>query len=329
MPTSARAITHCVPGKVELRSTSVRDPGPGEILVKAIYTTVSPGTEIRTLNVAGPQEPFVPGYAAVGEVVAAGPGAGIEPGQHVFCGGTRHAEGLKLMWGAHISHAVRAARECYLLQPQADLLSATLAKLGAIAFHGLRMARVIPGEQVAVIGLGPIGQFASRFYTLAGCQVVATDRIASRVELARRAGVNAVALQGSLAETFRRHFPQGAAVVVDSTGAAQVLDSAVELLREGPWGTDLPTSARFIVQGSYPADISFSYQKAFMKETQMIFTRDGSPADFWTVFGMMERQELRPRDLISQIFKPEEAPQAYQQLQEPNTPLLTIAFDWR
>jgi 2-desacetyl-2-hydroxyethyl bacteriochlorophyllide A dehydrogenase len=329
MPTSARAIAHTNPGTVELRATQVRDPGPGELLIEALLTVVSPGTELRTLNISGPKVPYVPGYAAVGRVVAAGPGAELPVGSRVFYGGTRHAEGLALMWGSHISHAVRAARECFPLPDELDLRDAGLLKLAAIAHHGLALARPRPAETVAVVGLGPLGQLAARLYTIAGCDVVATDRVAVRVALARAAGVNAIAAAGSLQATFLPHFPEGAHVVVDSTGVAAVLKEALGLLYQPPWNTDAPSQARFVVQGSYPGDITFDYNVPFMSEAQLLFTRDQTAADLHAVRTLLTQGKLRPRDLITQTFRPEDAPAAYAQLQQKDTPLLTVAFAWQ
>ena len=328
MPTPARAIAHATPGQVTLHATQVRDPGPGEILIETSLTVVSPGTELRMLNIAGTSTPFVPGYAAVGRVVAVGPGAAIPVGSRVFHAGTRHADGLRLAWGAHISHAVRSVEQCHLLPTGVADEDAGLLALACVSYHGLVLARPRPAEPVAVIGLGPIGQLAARLYMIAGCHVVATDRVPTRVELARAAGVNAVPAATSLQETFAPHFPAGAQIVVDATGAPRVPNDALGLLHEHAWNTDEPSSARFLVQGSYPGDITFDYNLPFMREAQMFFPRNYTRADARAVLALMQQQKLVARDLVSRSFTPDQAAAAYAQLQQKDTPLLTVAFRW-
>ena len=47
------------------------------------------------------------------------------------------------------------------------------------------------------------------------------DRIPWRVELAKKAGINAVIAGESLLATIRKEWPHGADIIVDCTGARQ------------------------------------------------------------------------------------------------------------
>src|SRR5437899_7158802 len=49
---------------------------------------------------------------------------------------------------------------------------------------------LLPGDTVLVAGQGPIGLMFTRLLALAGMNVLATDRLASRLELARELGAN-------------------------------------------------------------------------------------------------------------------------------------------
>jgi NADPH:quinone reductase-like Zn-dependent oxidoreductase len=71
------------PEQVEVREEQVRDPGPGEVLIKAETSLISTGTELicyaRRVEAGSHwdqwvQYPFQPGYSHVGTVVAAGDG---------------------------------------------------------------------------------------------------------------------------------------------------------------------------------------------------------------------------------------------------------------
>jgi 2-desacetyl-2-hydroxyethyl bacteriochlorophyllide A dehydrogenase len=325
----ARTILFTGVGQVALAETTIPDPGPGEVLVEAAYTCVSPGTELRCL--AGQQDggdvwPFIPGYALTGVVVARGPGATLAEGTRVFCAGTERA-GHRRLWGGHVSHAVLPERVAYVLPPEVDLLDGSLANLAAVAYHGARVARTAPGEEVAVVGLGSIGQLAARCHAIVGGRVVAADRSPQRVELARRAGVEAVVASGSLAEAFAPYQPQGADVVVDATGLPAVLPGALALVRPLPWGDGPLGSARYVVQGSYPADFAVPYQAAFVKELSFLIPRGAHPADLRAVIGLMAEGRLPVGDLVA-IRSVEQAPEVYATLRDSPGELLTVAFAW-
>jgi len=97
-----------------------------------------------------------------------------------------------LAWGAHIAHALCGEGSVFPLPAGVDLLEAALSKLGAIAYRGVRAAGTRPHEEVAVVGLGPIGQLAARLHGLTGARVVAVDVVPERVVLAKAAGIEAV-----------------------------------------------------------------------------------------------------------------------------------------
>ena len=83
-------------GQVHIESYKVRQPGPGEVLVRVACTQVSAGSElngIRQRRAASPEEraknePRNLGYTAVGHVEAVGEGIeGFEVGDRVLCAG--------------------------------------------------------------------------------------------------------------------------------------------------------------------------------------------------------------------------------------------------
>jgi 2-desacetyl-2-hydroxyethyl bacteriochlorophyllide A dehydrogenase len=327
----ARAILFTNVGQVAVAVAEIPPPGLGEVLVEAAYTAISPGTELRCLAGAQPGAapwPFIPGYALAGTVIERGADVTLPLGTRVYCGGTRESSHAR-MWGGHVSHAVLPAEAAFLVPDGVDLLDASLARLAAIAYHGARVANTRPGEQVAVVGLGPIGQLAARCHHALGGRVVATDRSEERVALARAAGLEAVVAPGRLAEALAPHLPNGADVVVDATGVPAVLPQAIALARTLPWDDEPTPGARYLVQGSYPAEFAIPYQEAFAKELTFILPRDTQPRDVRAVLDLMRDGRLAVRDLIGAVRPPEEAPATYAELQRQPGGLITAAFRWR
>lgn len=325
-----QAITFTAPDQVALRDVEVPEPGPGEVLIEAHYTCISPGTELRCLagkQPGAPAWPFIPGYALAGVVAAAGPGTSIAAGARVFCSGTERASANRC-WGGHVGHAVRGEASVFTVPDGVDLLDAAVAKLAAICYHGVRLSRPLPHEVVATVGLGPIGQLAARLHAAAGARVVCADVAPERVAAARAAGLEAIEVSGDLAGAFARALPGGADVVIDATGSPAVLAQAIALARDVPWGDAPPGGARLLVQGSYPAEFAVPYQDAFMKELSILITRDQQPQDTRTALDLMQRGKLRVRDLITDVRAPSDAARTYAELAQ-SRGAMTFAFDWR
>lgn len=325
----ARALLFRDVEQVEVVPVEVPDPGPGEVLIETAYSCISPGTELRCLTGGQPGYTFpaIPGYASTGRVIAAGAGVTMPVGTAVFSKGTTRAS-QPTAWGAHISHGVRPADSVFPLPDGVDLLDASISKLAAITYHGLRMSAPLPHERVLAIGLGPIGQLSARLHALTGAQVVAVDLDAERVRLAAAAGLDAHLIHSTLTETVRPLLPEGADVITDSTGYPALITEALGLARALPWDDHLSAATRYLVQGSYPGDLHFDYHAAFFREPRFLFPRDEQPRDQRAVLDLMSRGLLRVRDLISAVLPPEDAPSAYADLLARRPGLLTVAFRW-
>jgi 2-desacetyl-2-hydroxyethyl bacteriochlorophyllide A dehydrogenase len=316
--------------RVELVETRIPDPGPGQVVVEALLTAVSPGTEMRCL--AGKQPgtafPFIPGYSMVGRIAARGEGVSLAEGTHVFCSGTEKAD-LPLLWGAHIAHALHRPEDVFVLPEGVEPIDASLAKLAAIAYRGVRLADTRPHNEVAVVGLGIIGQLSARLHALCGARVVAADIDAHRVNIAKAAGIEAmVPLQG-LAASFRTLQGQGADVVVDSTGVSSLLQEAVLLAKMKPWDNSITEPARLVVQGSYAANVIFDYHQAFFRELSVLFPRDCQKRDIQAMLALLASGRLKTRDLISRVVRPADAQATYLALRAGESGLLTTVFQWQ
>lgn len=319
---AARALVFTAVGEVSLADVTVPTPGSGEVLVETAYSAISPGTERRCL--AGKQEgappfPFIPGYALTGHIREVGEGATLPVGTPVYCSGTRRVDGANRLWGGHISHAVLPESSVLVLPKTVSLADAALIRLAAIAYHGLRLARPLPQDTVAVVGLGVIGTLAARLYQSAGCAVVGVDPLASRRQWLPTAVASIAEAQALL--------PDGAAIVVDATGAPQALEEALTLAHALPFDDSVEPGARVVVQGSYPETIPLAYHSLFMKELTLLTPRNCQPRDEKSVLSLLTRGSLHVADLYHVRPYPE-AQATYTGLGDPALPP-TILFDWR
>jgi 2-desacetyl-2-hydroxyethyl bacteriochlorophyllide A dehydrogenase len=184
---NVRQIVFTGPRDVALAGAEVSEASlaPHEVLLRTHYSAISPGTELA--NYAGDQTlfpgphryPFCPGYAAVGEVIAAGGKAPVQSGELVL---------------AHTPHQSIARfdsrdRVCIRVPDGVSPEQATLARLAQVSAVSIRLMAARAGDQAAVTGMGLIGNLAAQLLRCAGLRVLGVEVLAERRRLAERCGI--------------------------------------------------------------------------------------------------------------------------------------------
>lgn len=189
LPRDCRAFWVTAPGVGEIRTAPLQPPGPDAVVVQALYSGVSRGTESLVFNgrvppslhasMRGPHQqgeftfPVKYGYAVVGRVVA-GPGVG----RTVFC------------LHPHQTHFSVAADAVIALPPQLPPGRAVMAALMETALTAVWDARLSPGDKVTVVGGGVVGCLTARLAAqVPGCEVELVDINPDRASVAQALGV--------------------------------------------------------------------------------------------------------------------------------------------
>jgi 2-desacetyl-2-hydroxyethyl bacteriochlorophyllide A dehydrogenase len=207
----------------DLESYEFLGPGPDGLLVEAVASCVSPGTERAVLmGLPGSRRsfPYVPGYSMVGRVVATGRrAAGFSKGDLV-AGRMPHA-----------SRGLMNIETSFKVPSGVPPDEAAFIELGIITLQGIRKANIRPGDRVAVIGQGLIGQLAARLARLLGAEPIVA------VASSRRRAGPAVTAGGvdefvSLSENPARIKTLQADIVIEAVGTARAIETAMEAARE-------------------------------------------------------------------------------------------------
>jgi threonine dehydrogenase-like Zn-dependent dehydrogenase len=227
-----RALIATAPGRLIVDEVPDPAPRPGQVLIRTRVTAVSAGTELRMLyrgqdeGAAGPGWPAVGafGYLAAGDVLEVGAGvAGLSAGDRVTCG---------TGWGAHRELLVADAASVHVLPPGLSYLDGACAYWAVPPLCGILAGRPDFYDDVAVVGLGPLGLAAVQMIGPFCRRVIAIDRLPARCELAEAFG--AVALHGTPAQVragVERVSPDRPAVVLQAAGAPDALDLALRIVR--------------------------------------------------------------------------------------------------
>lgn len=319
-------------GRIEVGEYAIRDPLAGELLVETLFSTVSPGTELRCLRGREPNAgafPLIPGYSLTGRVLR---GAGsMREGDLVFVPGSAvMPAGITRAWGGHIGHAIVPVTGALKLPPGADPLAASALAMVAIALHGVSKARPLVGDEVLVVGLGLIGQLAVALLRLSGCRVAACDPLASRRALAEAAGARAYAPGADWHDEVQADWPEGFDILVDATGVPAVVTANLPLLRRKSWDNLYEPSAKLVFLASYPGPLALDYQETlFNREAEVVTCRNYLPHDLQRAARLIARGGLEVGPLLTHVAPAARAAEAFARLQDGVQAPLTVVFDWQ
>ena len=220
MPSDSRAFWITAAGRGEIRSESLPSPSPTDVVVRALYSGVSRGTESLIFNGRVPASeyqrmrapfqagefpsPVKYGYASVGRVES-GPGEFRD--RNVF------------VLYPHQTRYVVPSQSVSLLPGNVPPERAVLAANLETAINGLWDARPQVGDRIAVVGAGTVGCLVAWLAArVPGCQVELVD-----VNPRRRAIAQALGVPFALPETVTSDQD----LVIHASGSPAGLDVAL------------------------------------------------------------------------------------------------------
>ena len=270
------------------------------------------------------------GYSSAGRVTQVGGGVDdgvvgdIKVGDIVACAGAGVASHAEL---------VSVPRRLLAKVPEGVAPEeAAFTTIGAIALQGVRLGKVELGENVAVIGLGLVGQLTVQLLQASGCRILATDLDPGRVDLAAQHGAD-VAVTADRAE--RGDWDGGpqpepgfdCVIVAADSSSSRPLELAASLARD---------KGRVVVLGLVRTE--FPREEFYRKELELVVSRSTGPGRYdpsfevegidypyayvrWTETRNMEafldllsRRRISVSHLISHRFSFDDAPSAYRLL---------------
>ncbi len=259
---------------LEIGEVQLSEPGPREVVVRTACAGIC-HSDLHFVEGTYPMTaPSVLGHESAGIVEQVGSSVDyVKPGDHVitclsvFCGYCEHClsghparcggratergpdepprltlEGQPVQQFANLSsfaekmlvheNAIVKIRDDMPLDRAALIGCGVLTGSGAV----LRTARVEPGTTVAVIGCGGVGLSAINGAAIAGAgRIIAVDRLASKLELARRFGATDVvdASKDDPVEQVKKLLGRGVHYSFEAIGLKQTAEQAWAMLRTG------------------------------------------------------------------------------------------------
>lgn len=223
---------------------------------------------------------------------------------------------------------------CAKIPDNVDFDSAAFATVGAIALHALRLSELTLGENIAIIGLGLLGQLATQMARASGYRVLGMDIDGDKVSLAQKLGAEDGVVLGKedaigKAGAFSKGRGLDAVLILASTRSNEPLRIAAEVCRE---------KGKVVIPGMVKLDVP--RETFYQKELSLIVSRAWGPGIYddsyeltgidyphayirWTGRKNMEqflelvadgKVQLRP--IITHRFKIDDAERAYKAMTE-------------
>lgn len=210
------------------------------------------------------------GYSSAGVVVEVGRNIHrFSPGDRVACIGAGYA--------SHAEYVTVPENLCCLMPENVSFEEASFGMLGSIALHGIRCGKLTFGEKVAVIGLGLLGLLTVQILKSYGCVVMGVDIDVSKVELAKKLGIDAISSDSedfkNLVDKYTDGFGADAVIITAATKSDAPINLAVDIAR---------FRGRIVVVGV--ADIHPDRNELWHKEVEIIVSKAAGPGSLDPVY---------------------------------------------
>ena len=303
------AFFEAVGRPLRIGGLDIPEPADDEVLLRIAACGICGSDLHMTEDPAtfGIGEGFVLGHEFAGEVMRCGSGViGMRPGDRVavapmrgcgHCDSCRRGEPawcseMRLIGGGYAEFATVAARQCRMLADDLPLAEGALAEPVAVGLHAVMRSGLKPGDNVLVLGAGPIGLLVAFWARRLGARhVVVADLNRHQEDRAAAVGATGFALSGpALAAEF--HVQAGSApdIVFECVGKRGLIDFACRQVR---------AHGTVVGVGLCVGGDEWDPFAALSKEIKIVFAVFFTMSEFETALEALGPGRFRPQALVT------------------------------
>ena len=304
------ALVCAEPGRLRIEQRAAPELAPGQALVRPRRVGVC-GTDFHIFQGKHPflQYPRVIGHELAVEIVAAPDGSSLAAGDvcvvnpYISCGechacraGKRNCCVRISVLGVHrdggMTGLLPVPVENLIPAGGLSLDACAAVEFLAIGAHAVKRGAVASGDNVLVVGAGPIGLGAALFARLAGGRVAVFDRDAARAAAAERiAGATAIQAPADLASAIDAATSgTGFDVVFDATGNRSAIETGFDFVAHG---------GRYVLISVIREAITFADPDFHRKEMTLLGSRNATNDDFRRVMQAIQSGAVDIAQLVT------------------------------
>lgn len=317
-----------------LKIEELPDPqiGPGELLIRIKSCGIC-GSDIHATSEApGLPKGTVLGHEFAGEVVKVGEEVGnkwqvgdrvcslpfISCGKCKAClAGNGHrcaktkATGFGQVGGAYSEYARVGAFEALRLPDNVTFQEGALVEPLSVGLNAVNKSRMQRGDDVLVLGAGPIGLSAMIWAKFFGARnVVVSEKNETRLKLAEKLGATATidANKGGVIGQFNKITGRPPSIIFEAVGAPGILQQCI---------TMAPPDGRIVCLGVHSKPDQFMPLMAILKEVNIQFILGYTRKDFEFTIDMLSSKRIDARPMITQTVDLKRLPDMFEMLRKP------------
>ena len=310
-----KAMVLKAPRELVLDEVSRPGTGAGQVLIRVTHSGIC-GTDLKIYSGAIPVKyPRIMGHEMIGEVAEGTGDSAFQPGDRVivdpelFCGACFHCRigqthlcpnGMLLgrdANGGFAEYVTAPASHVFRLPDSIDSRTAPLIQVLTTCLHAQRLANIVPGESVVVLGLGVTGQLHVQLARARGASpVIGITRSPAKRELAQKLGadVTLASGEGTIQKVLDATDGRGADLIIESTGAIASLADAIHMARSG--GRLLLFGIITATEGALP------FYQLYFKELALINARVAKSEDYPDSIDLVQRGTIKLEPLVSHVM---------------------------
>jgi bacteriochlorophyllide a dehydrogenase len=314
MQGEVQAIVLQKANKLKLQQAPYLADQPGDLLVKSIASTITPGFD-RLLLTNKPvssrvfKYPIMPGSETIGQVIETGPGVSeLKPGDFVYAFKGDRWTGIEPYYGCHAEIIPTSQNNVFALGRQPihrDLLIGVLAYVIS-AVDKIQLDR---SSKILVLGLGSVGLMVSEYLYYLGYQHVdAVETFTIRGQLSHAENI---ALDIS---DFTAEFNNSYDLVIETTGRVLLIEKAMRLMRQ---------QAKILLMGNYEV-MAYDYRLIYHKEPVIITSGITTISHISSASALLDEGRFDSEKFFTDVFPVSQYELAYRRALDSKESIKTV-----
>lgn len=336
-----KAIQITTPGVINLIDKEIPVANEGEALLKVKYCGIC-GADVASY--AGNQPfttyPRIPGHEFSAEIVSVPENdKGLKAGDVITCNpyfncGGCYACKRGIVNACYDNQTMGVQRDGsfqeYITMPVERLIDGkglsakelALIEPFSISCHALSRAEIKEGDNLLIMGAGPIGLFAMIKAKAMDARVMIADMLESRLNLAKEYGADMIVnvkekdLHESALEFTNGN---GFDVCVEACGAPETFLSCIDEASHG---------ANIILIGNGKRNTDFLHSIILKKELNIFGSRNAFTKDFEELIDLVASGKVDVMKMVSGIYKKEDAQEAFKSLKNNDGSLCKLLIEF-
>ena len=336
-----KAIQITTPGVINLIDKEIPVANEGEALLKVKYCGIC-GADVASYTGNQPftTYPRIPGHEFSAEIMSVPENdKGLKAGDVITCNpyfncGSCYACKRGIVNACYDNQTMGVQRDGsfqeYITMPVERLIDGkglsaqelALIEPFSISCHALSRAEIKEGDNLLIMGAGPIGLFAMIKAKAMGARVMIADMLESRLNLAREYGADMIVnvkeknLHESALEFTNGN---GFDVCVEACGAPETFLSCIDEASHG---------ANIILIGNGKRNTDFLHSIILKKELNIFGSRNAFTKDFEELVDLVASGKVDVMKMVSGIYKKEDAQEAFESLKNNDGSLCKLLIEF-